>query len=304
MDQNNNKNSVLVVDDEKQNLETLTKILSPDYIVYAVKNGNDVLKIARKYLPDVILLDIVMPDMDGFDVFTKIKADELLRHIPIIFVTALGRPEDEEKGLAMGAVDYVIKPYNPAAVKLRVRNQIQIMNQIETIKQLSTIDPLTRISNRRSFDFRICLEFDRARREKSPLSLIILDIDNFKKYNDTYGHLQGDAVLQAVAKIMEQSLRRSLDFVARWGGEEFAAILPDTDSKGAVLVAENVRTSIEKAAIPCHKGKETKVTVSIGVHTCIPTQSCKSKELFNGADKALYKAKKTGRNRVRVYKQA
>ena len=302
MNQNIKKNSVLIVDDEKQNLEALANILGSDYTVYTVRNGHDALKIAKRHIPDVIILDIVMPDMDGFEVFEKFRADEQTANIPIIFVTALENPENEEKGLAMGAADYIIKPYNPASVKLRVYHQIQIINQIETIKQLSTIDPLTRIPNRRSFDYRICLEFDRAKRDKVPISIILLDIDNFKKYNDTYGHLQGDAVLQAVAKIMEQSLRRSLDFAARWGGEEFVAILPDTDLKGAVVVAEALRKNIEKASVPCHKGKDTKVTVSIGVNTCIPTQSCKSKELFNGADKALYKAKKTGRNRVRAYK--
>jgi len=298
----NSKNSVLVVDDEKQNLETLTRILSPDYTVYTVKNGQDALKIAKRHLPDVILLDILMPDMDGFEVFKIIKDDEQVSNIPIIFVTALGNPEDEEKGLAMGAVDYVVKPYNPASVKLRVHHQIQIINQIETIKQLSTIDPLTRIPNRRSFDYRLCLEYDRSKRDKTPLSLLMLDIDNFKKFNDTYGHLQGDAVLQVVAKTIEQALRRSLDFVARWGGEEFVAILPDTDTKGAYNVAENIRKNIEKAAVPCHKGKETKVTVSIGLNTCIPMQNSSAKDFFNGADKALYKAKKTGKNKVHIYK--
>ncbi|MDR2964349.1 MAG: diguanylate cyclase [Treponema sp.] len=296
------KNSILIVDDEKQNLETLVMILSPEYNVYAVKNGQDAYKVAKKQLPDVILLDILMPNMNGFEVFEKIKSDTQLSNIPIIFITALGRQEDEEKGLAMGAADYVVKPYSPSIVKLRVRNQMQIINQIETIKQLSTMDQLTKIPNRRSFDYRICLEYDRAKRDKTPLSLLMLDIDNFKKYNDTYGHLQGDAVLQTVAKIIEQSLRRSIDFAARWGGEEFAVILQDTDAKGAYTVAEIIRKNIEKTVIPCHKDMETKITVSIGVNTCIPVQNYAAKELFCGADKALYKAKKSGKNKTHAYK--
>ena len=298
-----NKNSVLVVDDEKTNIIALTHILSPEYVIYAAKSGEDAIETAEEHLPDVILLDILMPEMDGYAVIAALKLSEKTREIPVIFVTGLGDVENEERGLVLGAADYISKPFSTAIVKLRVRNQIQMLNQINTIKRLSVTDQLTGISNRRNFDYRLRLEWDRAKRDKTPLSLFMVDIDNFKKFNDTYGHLQGDAALQAVAKILEQSLLRSTEFAARWGGEEFAVLLPTTDSQGAFSVAERVRKNVENADIPCADGKVTKITVSIGVNTHMFEQGSVN-DFITGADQALYTAKKTGRNKVCEYEEA
>jgi diguanylate cyclase (GGDEF)-like protein len=291
-------NSVLIVDDENSNIMALTHILSPDYAVYAAKNGQNAVTAAEKHLPDVILLDIVMPEMDGYAVMSALKNSETTQKIPVIFITGLSNADDEEKGLKMGAADYISKPFSPAIVKLRVNNQIKMLNQFRIIEQISMIDQLTSIPNRRGFDSRMDMEWIRAIRESTPTSILIMDVDKFKVYNDTYGHQQGDVVLQAVAKTVSQSLNRPGDFAARWGGEEFVVLLPNTDLAGAQNIAEKIRLNISKAVIPCVDSTETKVTVSIGVKTQLPGQGVSRENLLAEADKALYQAKESGRNRV------
>ncbi|MCL2101062.1 MAG: diguanylate cyclase [Fibromonadales bacterium] len=292
------KNSVLIVDDDKANIVALTHILSLEYTVYAVKNGKDAIEKAKEHLPDVILLDILMPEMDGYEVLSMLKNNERTREIPVIFVTGLNDHESEEKGLSLGAADYINKPFSPTVVKLRIRNQIQMLNEIDMIRQLSITDQLTGISNRRNFDCRLQLEWNHALRNKTTLSILLADIDDFKTYNDTYGHLQGDAALQSVAKNIEQSLSRSIDFAARWGGEEFAVLLPSTDLTGALSVAERIRNNIECVEIPCSNGSSTKLTVSIGVNTCAPKYINSIDDFVSKADKMLYCAKKAGKNKV------
>ena len=292
------KNSILIVDDVKLNLKILTHILQPDYTVYTAKDGFAAIEMAEEYLPDIILLDIIMPEMDGYDVLTALKTSDKTQSIPVIFITALTNAEDEEKGLALGTADYIFKPFNPGIVKLRVRNQLQILNQIRLIERLSMMDHLTEIPNRRSFDQRLRLEWGRAIRESSSISMMMIDVDRFKLYNDTYGHLQGDAALQMVAKTITQTLKRSTDLVARWGGEEFVVVLPNTELDGALYVAEEIRTNIENALIPCLDGRGTKVTVSLGVHSHVPNVNSSIDKFISKADHALYAAKETGRNRV------
>ena len=292
------KNSILIVDDEKANLIVLTHILSQEYTIYTAKDGQDAINKAGKLLPDLILLDIIMPEMDGYEVLTTLKNTEETRAIPVIFITGLDSSEDEEKGLVLKAADYISKPFRAAIVKLRVGNQIQIVNQLRTIERLSMIDQLTNIPNRRSFDNRLNMEWNRAIREKAPISLLMMDVDKFKNYNDTYGHQQGDLVLQTVASVYSKTLKRSGDFAARWGGEEFAVLLPMTDMCGALPIAENIRANIESTVIPAPDGTSTVVTVSIGVHSQTPSQNDSMDDFISKADNALYTAKETGRNRV------
>jgi len=292
------KNSVLLVDDEKLNIIALTQILSSEYVIYAANTGEMALDTARKYLPDVILLDIIMPEMDGYCVITAIKADEATKDIPVIFVTGLTNPKDEEKGLMLGAADYINKPFSPAIVRLRVRNQIKMLNQLSLIAQLSVIDQLTAIPNRRGFDNRMELEWWRAVRDKNWISLMIIDTDLFKDYNDTYGHLQGDTALQAVARIVQSAAKRPGDYAARWGGEEFVLLLADTDEESSLLLAENIRAAVENENIPCVGGISTKITVSIGVNTIVPKTGQSCDKFIADADKALYRAKQSGRNKV------
>ena len=292
------KNSVLVIDDEKANIIKLTHILSPEYTVYASKSGRNGIETAKNNLPDVILLDILMPEMDGYEVFCLLKNLEETKEIPIIFITGLGDAADEEKGLALGAADYISKPFSAAIVQLRIKNQIKILNLINEIRRLGVIDQLTGIPNRRSFDERLRLEWDRAKRDQAPLGIFLIDIDNFKPYNDTYGHLQGDTALQAITKVIQRSLNRSIDFVARWGGEEFAVLLPNTNLPGALRIAEHIRKTVENTSIPRDDGGHTAVTVSIGVHTHTPGPACTAHSFFAGADQALYTAKAKGKNQV------
>jgi diguanylate cyclase (GGDEF)-like protein len=295
---NGQKNSILVVDDEMTNLMVLTRILDSEYTIYTAKNGANAIEKALKYMPDLILLDIVMPEMSGYDVLAVLKGSDETRKIPVIFITGLSSSEDEEKGLSLDAADYISKPFSAKIVKLRVRNQIQIVNQLRTIERLSMVDQLTGIPNRRNFDDRLGAEWKQSIRQNQPISILVIDIDKFKDYNDTYGHQQGDIVLQKVASILLQSLRRPTDFVARWGGEEFVILLPATPSDGALEVAEKIRANVEKEVIPFAEGSSTKVTISIGMNTQAPVQGSSAESFFSNADKALYKAKELGSNRV------
>jgi len=244
------------------------------------------------------LLDILMPEMDGYETFARLKRDEDTQSIPIIFVSGLANAEHEEKGLDFGASDYISKPYTPSIVKLRVRNQIKIVNQLRIINHLSTTDQLTGIPNRRSFNIQVNKEWSRNMREKKPLSLLLLDIDRFKAFNDTYGHQLGDEVLRLIAATLVDSLRRSSDFAARWGGEEFVVLLPNTDMNGAWKNAERIRENIEKTSVSTLSGQTVGLTVSIGVATMVPTQDATQNDLISQADKALYTAKDNGRNMV------
>ncbi|MCL1807185.1 MAG: diguanylate cyclase [Oscillospiraceae bacterium] len=297
------KNSILIVDDEKLNLKVLLNILHADYTIYTAKDGPTAIEMARENKPDLILLDIIMPGMNGYDVLSELKNDEATRRIPVIFITGLDSKEEEEKGLSMDAADYIGKPFSAAIVKLRVKNQIQIVNQIRTIEQLSKLDQLTQIPNRRSLDQQMVMDWGLAIREQMPLGFLMMDIDKFKVYNDTYGHLQGDVVLQTVAKTFEQVLKRSSDFAARFGGEEFCILLPNTDIDGAVTIAELVRKAVEALIIPCADGTTTTVTLSIGAYSLIPTKNDSIQDMIDKSDQALYKAKETGRNRVCRYEE-
>ena len=292
------KNTLLIVDDENTNVKVLTQILGSEYVIYTATNGKSAIEKAKEYMPDLILMDILMPEMDGFKTLSEMRKIESLQKIPIIFISGLNNDKDEEKGLSLEAADYITKPFSAKIVKLRVHNQMQIINQLRTIKHLSMIDQLTNIPNRRSFDERLQLEWKLAIREHKPISILMMDLDKFKELNDTYGHQHGDVVLQAVANIFPQSFRRPGDFAARWGGEEFIVLLPNTPLDGAMEVAEKIHADIEKMEIPYAHGSKSKITISIGVHSTIPTNSSSLDTFLSNADKALYSAKEAGRNKV------
>ena len=292
------KNNILIIDDEKPDLLYLNSLLSDDYSIFVAKDGSEAIEKANELLPDLILLDILMPGMNGYEAFALLKSSEKTREIPVIFITGLSSNEDEGKGLALGAADYITKPFNEAIVKLRVGNQLRMINQMRAIERLSMMDQLTEIANRRSFDQRLDAEWRRAVRDKQPITLMMIDVDKFKVYNDTYGHQQGDVVLREIAGILTKNLKRPADFAARWGGEEFVVLLPATGAEGALTIAELIRKNVEETAIPCHDGATTRVTVSIGVNTKIPTQNDSIHEFVSKADAALYAAKEAGRNKV------
>ena len=308
MEQNEFK--ILIVDDGILNREMLRRILTSEYTdpggvqklscdVAMAESGPEALEKIASDPPDLILLDIVMPDMSGFDVLSTLKKSEAASSIPVMIITGLNNIEAEEKGFALGAVDYITKPFHESLVRARVKIQLKIIEQLRLIEHLSLVDTLTNITNRRGFDNRMNIEWKRAIREKVPLSILMLDIDHFKKINDTYGHQQGDEVLKVVAYLINSGINRTTDLAARWGGEEFIALLPNTDLPGARSVAESIRARIENFLLMSIDGTvQLNVTISIGVNTIIPSIEDEIMNFIDGADKALYTAKKSGRNRV------
>jgi diguanylate cyclase (GGDEF)-like protein len=291
--------TLLIVDDEKQNRTLLTELLQDDYQIILAKNGRQALERAQERAPDLILLDVLMPEMDGFTVIRQLKASDKTRHIPVIFVSALDSAADEEKGLELGAVDYIAKPFHPPIVRVRVRNHLQAVHQRRLLEQLALIDSLTEIPNRRRFTEFYEREWRRCLRNSTPLSLIVVDVDHFKIFNDTYGHAAGDMVLRRVAKAIQTALKRPADFVARYGGEEFVVVLPDIDAASAQQVAENIRAEVEGQKVPYPESATGPwLSVSLGGATRTPNQSEVDITLFDQADHCLYDAKREGRNRV------
>ncbi|MCL2603306.1 MAG: diguanylate cyclase [Defluviitaleaceae bacterium] len=289
--------TILITDDEKMNVNILGDILSPMYNLLISRSGARAIDLANEHKPDLILLDVLMPEMSGFEVIKKLKETDATNKIPVIFITGLTSADDEEKGFFLGAVDYITKPFNKSIVKARVNTHLKIIDQMRTIEHLALVDPLTKISNRRGFENRLFAEWGNANREQKPISILMMDIDKFKTYNDTYGHQQGDTALKAFAEAASRSLNRPSDFAARWGGEEFIILLPNTDSEGAGEVAERVRKNVEETDIPTEHNVITKITVSIGVNSLIPSENTSIDDFIEKADQALYKAKESGRNR-------
>ena len=291
---------ILIVDDERQNIKVLTEFLRPNYKIMAAKNGEQALKAALgSNQPDLILLDIMMPDIDGYEVCKRLKLDPKTMHIPIIFVTALGASEDEAKGFELGAVDYITKPFNPVIAKARVKTHIQLKRKTDLLERLASLDGLTEIPNRRFFDITLDKELRRANRNKTSISLLMMDLDFFKQYNDHYGHAAGDTCLQKVAKTINQAQRRASDFAARYGGEEFVMILPETQAKGAWHIAEIIRLAVSELKIPHAASNVAEhVTLSLGVTSVLPDQKVAPMDLIKAADASLYQAKHQGRNQV------
>ncbi|MDR3121186.1 MAG: diguanylate cyclase [Clostridiales bacterium] len=295
----NEKHSILIVDDSMLNVMALSKILSPDYTLITGKNGHEAIALAEEKLPDIILLDVIMPGISGFDALAIMKENAAIRKIPVIFITGMDHEKDEERGFMLGAVDYITKPFRNVSVKVRVNTHLQISRQMRLNERLGMIDPLTEIPNRRGFDDRCALEWKRAVRDRQPISFLMMDVDKFKAYNDTYGHLQGDELLKSLARVLTSTIKRSSDFVARLGGEEFVALLPNTDMKGAFTLAEAIRSNVEAMRIQTIDGAtETSVTLSIGLSATMPSKEGDMSLFISRADKCLYRAKEQGRNRV------
>lgn len=297
--ENEKKYCIMIADDDKANLDILSSILMNEYDLRIVRNGKAVLEQVADSPPDLLLLGVMIPGLTGFEVLANLKQVESTHHIPVIFITSLDGEGYEEKGLRLGAVDYITKPFNQGIVLARIRSQIQIVRYIREIERLGMIDALTDIPNRRNFDIRIREEWRREGRTGSSLSMMMIDIDFFKHYNDTYGHPQGDILLRSLASLFTVHLKRPSDFVARLGGEEFAVLLSGVDKEGAALMAEKIRAATEEMAVPvADQNKNTNITISIGVATLIPDRDTPVEDLIEKADKNLYAAKAAGRNRV------
>jgi len=306
----NEEYKIMIVDDSRLSQEAICQILrqktsddseaeQPNYTFILAKTGFEALEKVTKEQPDLILLDIIMPGMDGFAVLTELKKSDLTRSIPVIIVTGMTRAEDEVKGFLLGAVDYITKPFHEAVVRVRVETHLKIVSQMRIIERCSFVDTLTNLPNRRQFDNNMLAEWNRAVRENFPISVLMVDVDHFKIFNDTHGHQLGDVALQVVAREIVSSLKRSSDIAARWGGEEFSVLLPNTTIEGAMQVAEDIRKNVEMAVIPTTNGKsQLQLTVSAGVTTLTPGNESDISELIRRADEALYLAKDSGRNKV------
>ncbi|MBK3774589.1 diguanylate cyclase [Azospirillum aestuarii] len=293
------RSKILVVDDIPSNVHVLSRILKDDHDIYFATDGAKALELAQSRLPDLVLLDIMMPGMDGYEVCSRLKADPITRDIPVIFISAKSEVEDETYGLEVGAIDFISKPISPPIVKARVRNHLLLKRQTDLLRTLSFADGLTGIANRRRFDEVLLREWRRCARVQLPLSLIMLDVDQFKPYNDHYGHQAGDECLRAVAQLLAGQMMRPGDLIARYGGEEFVCLLPETDEDGAVQVAERLRGTVADRRLPhavSHVADH--VTISLGVATAQPILDNTPDRLTQLADGLLYEAKRAGRNRV------
>jgi len=300
-----NRPTILVVDDTESNVDILVELLSDaDYEVMVALDGESALEIVKEERVDLILLDIMMPGMDGYDVCRALKSDSKTREIPVIFLTADTSEASIEKAYEIGGNDYVTKPFRPKELLARVHRELQMQALIrelkmsrEEMKRLAITDGLTHLYNRRYFSEISRDIFRIAHRDHKALSVIMLDIDHFKRVNDTYGHQAGDEVIRELAAIL-QAQKRESDIVCRYGGEEFVILLPETETEGAKKVAEKIRRSVMDHPVSAGEGTDIEFTVSLGVAEVDHPNDRSIEEALSRADDALYEAKENGRNRV------
>lgn len=306
------ESTVLIVDDTPHNAHILYKLLtSKQCKVFIAEDGDIAVEMASRERPDLILLDVMMPNLNGFQACTLLKQNSETQDIPVIFMTALSDLESKIKGFEVGAVDYVTKPFHQKELLARVYTHLTIRKlqrelliqksslekANEELKRLSIIDELTQVANRRRLMDYLHKEWRRAIREQIALSIILADIDFFKQFNDTYGHLVGDECLKRVAQALNQAVKRPADLVARYGGEEFMVVLPHTPLEGSLKVARDIQKSLNEFRI-VHETSEISpyITLSIGIASTVPQYPDKPTTLICASDTALYKAKQNGRN--------
>lgn len=309
--------NLLIVDDDVTVIQVLAKALAGVGSVRYALNGTDALRLAESDPPDVVLLDAHMPGLSGFQVLEAMRLNPALEDIPAIFITSDSSQGMEAEGLAKGAADFIAKPFHPAIVAARVKTQLRLKRALDKLRQLSSTDALTGIANRRALDEALLQECSRALRSKYPISVLLLDVDYFKMFNDTYGHGAGDAALIAVANAMLEATNRPADLVARYGGEEFSVVLPGTQGSGALAVATKLMQLMCQKQVPHSGSPSGLLTVSIGIAAFEPNangwyeqnESLRgnapgeaardvASALLKTADRALYSAKQTGRSKV------
>jgi len=294
------KPRVLIVDDERSNINILGNLLVPEFEVLVATDGPSALRRAAGDMrPDLILLDVIMPGMDGHEVCRRLKDDPETHDIPVIFISAMSEEDDEALGLQIGAVDYVTKPFAPAILKMRIRTHVELKRLRDHWQRLSTIDGLTQVANRRAFDDALAAAWRCGVRMQHPVALILADVDHFKAYNDHHGHAAGDLCLKSVAALMSAQVKRACDMVARYGGEEFVCLMPGVDIDGARLIAQRMCDAVRQHGLAHeHPDVADKVSVSLGVAVATPTPELAPESLLAEADQRLYEAKRAGRNRV------
>ena len=291
---------VLIVDDMPSNIQILAQTLMKSYVIQIAASGQaalDLLQDSEK--PDLILLDVMMPGIDGYEVCRRIKQNAYAKDIPIIFVTASSSVDEQYRGFRLGAVDYIAKPFDMSLVIARVGVHIRLKQKSDLLEKLAFLDGLTDISNRRALDETLTQELARAKRTNNSISVLMIDIDHFKAFNDHYGHGSGDECLRNVAQAIQHQLQRPGDFVGRYGGEEFLIILPNCNAQGATKIAERTRICVLDQQIPhAYSSVADCVSVSIGYISQQQPSDMTSDEILKAADEALYRAKEGGRNQI------
>lgn len=289
---------ILVIDDSPVQTEFLTSILKPDYEITACHTAEAGLRAAKAGGFSLILLDVVMPEMDGFTLLRELKGTELTRYVPVILLTSLTDIQYEERGLLLGAVDYVTKPFSPVIIKARVNAHIQLYHYQMQFRRQAMVDELTGVANRRRYEEEYPVRWREAIRFGLPFSICMFDIDKFKLYNDTFGHPAGDQVIAAVAKTAASYFQRSTDLFARYGGEEFVALFLGSEGRTAFEFLKTVRQAVEGLHLPHNSPVSPWVTISVGGVTVVPTTGHSPEEFLQRADAMLYDAKNFGRNMV------
>lgn len=304
MKNSNEKNrlKILIVDDSRLSIKILADAFKKDYDIITATSGAEALEKANREKPSLILLDVVMKELDGFEVCKLLKAHVSTKDIPVIFITGKNREEDELRGLEAGAVDYIVKPFRMPIVKARVETHLELKLKRDILHEISSKDGLTNVFNRRMFDQLYQKEWERALLSQSPLAVILFDLDHFKLYNDTYGHLAGDNCLQRVAKALQKGVTEKQGVLARYGGEEFGAIFYGQRGLTAEDCAKNCCDEVEKLDIEHQFSPTAKVvTISAGISSILPQDQLKRNKLLDQADRALYQAKQKGRNQCFLF---
>ncbi len=289
---------VLIVDDSLVQAAQLKSMIDQELEVTIVHTAVEGLREAGTGEYSLILLDLILPDMDGFTMLKELQEREAARHVPVIIITSLSAIEHEQRGLALGAVDYVLKPFHPTLIRARVNTHIKLYQYRRLAEEQSVTDWLTGVANRRRHDQGSISMWQEAVRLRLPISVCMMDIDKFKVYNDSFGHPAGDKVITAVAKAAESYLRRETDFFARYGGEEFVAIMLGEETEGAFEHMKIIRQAVEDLHIPQSPEVSPWVTVSIGGITLVPQTESRYETILKIADTMLYDAKRFGRNQV------
>lgn len=297
--------SILIVEDDVKDAKLILNYLHGEaYIIKQVKDGEEAISRARQEKIDLILLDILLPGMDGFETCRRLKAMDQTKDIQIVALTSLNDMESKVKGIELGADDYLVKPINMHELRVRIKALVKkkayldrLHANYEMAVHSAITDKLTGLYNHAYFEHFLGLEVKRSLRQNMPVSLMMIDIDDFKQYNDTLGHLAGDQILSELGLLIKTNIRE-IDLAARYGGEEFSVVLPGVDLKGAVTTAERIRLVIHENSFSPELSSDSKtLSVSIGIAAC-PSDAEAVKELINKADMALYKAKREGKNRV------
>lgn len=297
--------TVLIVDDEPSNIRVLSSLLSDEYKVLTAKSGVKALEVAYQENPDLILLDVLMPELNGFDVIKKLKSNDVTKTTPVIFITALNSQEDEEQGLKLGAVDYIHKPFHQGIVLARVKNQLELVRHKRLLEQLANLDALTELPNRRKWKIDSQCLWQQAIEQHTYLAVGILDVDHFKLYNDHYGHPMGDIALQKLAKAVKSFLNQRGGELYRFGGEEFVFIIKHNEPSQIESYLNQINQEIEQLNIEHIKTSLPSKVLSASIGVCLlqPSQLSSIKRMLETADDYLYQAKAAGRAHTKITRE-